>query len=460
MIAANPFDKTLPQLTTALNPEAMISVFSKALSITSLGFSLESCEIGRVKYKPQQNCLVYYTLYLKNVASQQIEKQIVCARFYAQDSYSRFEKTKGEAVIQTNLGQPIAHIPELKLILWVFPNDRKLHYLDQLTNAAFLKNTLLPQVISAHLGQHWTIASLNHQLVHYAPEHTCTVRIQLQLETDTVTYVNKEQELTLYGKTYYNEEGLETYRLMQLLWNSKERKQGLLTIAKPLSYHPEYKMLWQRGLAGTPLLNQDLSSKAFRQVLIQIAHSIATLHQTPLDCQKKMSLSDWQEKLNHTKNLLDHLQPALAQELESLLSEILKQAKHLEQPPKATLHGDLHLQNFLLYENKVSIIDLDNLCEGSPWQDIGSFIAGLYYRALLEAVPISTIESLSEIFCQAYALASPWKFDQDAVGWHTATALINERIYRSISRLKPGRLASINELIKIVKRLCNPKVES
>ncbi len=454
MVQTLPFDKVLPHLHIALEPSAMKEVFSGILlsnnSVDTKRYSLESCEIERVKYKPGLNCMIYYKIHLRNKITRQQESQLVCARFYPQgDSASRYEKAKKEVLVKPGIGEPISHSPELEMVLWAFPNDRKLQHVTKLMDDTFLLEELLPPVIAAHLGQEWKIAELKHEFVHYAPEHTCTVRVHLQLRNTQ----GKAQTLTLYGKTYYNNDGAETYRLMQLLWNGHARKQGLLNTAKPLSFHPEYNMLWQQGLSRKPLISLNLKSPEFTKSLKQVARTVATLHETPLGCNHKMTQGNLEKKLGDVTTLVSQVKPEVAQELSELTNDLLEQAKQLGKQPRATLHGDLHLQNFLIDNGTISLIDLDNLCQGSPWQDMGSFIAGLYYRGLVEAVPTSTIDALSKTFCEAYALSSSWKLDEDAIRWYTATALISERAFRSITRLKPGRLDILGDLLQRAKQL-------
>jgi thiamine kinase-like enzyme len=460
MLQTLPFDNVLPHLHTALEPCAMKEVFSKALlsnnSVDTTRFRLESCDIGRVKYKPGKNCMIYYTLHLRNNITHGKETQLVCARFYPQgDSASRYEKAKRETLVKPSIGEAILHVPELEMVLWAFPNDRKLQHVTKLMDDTFLQEALLPSVIAAQVGREWKIAELNHELVHYAPEHTCTVRAHLRLRH---TKGDKLQTLTLYGKTYYNNDGAETYRLMQLLWNGQSRKQGLLNTAKPLSYHPEYNMLWQQGLNGQPLITLDIKSPEFKTSLKQVARTVATLHQTPLSCNHKVTREDWQKKLVEVTALVARVKPEAATGLESLANKLLEQAKDFGKQPKATLHGDLHLQNFLIDNGTISLIDLDNLCQGSPWQDIGSFIAALYYRGLLENIPTSIIDALSKIFYDAYALASTWKIDEEAIRWYTATSLINERAFRTITRLKAGRLDILDDLLGLASRLSHQAI--
>ncbi len=447
------FDTVIPHLQTALEPSAMKKAFTKILANNTndaIRFSLQSCEIERIKYKPGKNCMIYYSLHLQNNITGLQDSQLVCLRFYpAGDSASRFEKAKKATLVKPNIGEAIVHVPELGAVAWAFPNDRKLEHVSKLVNDTFLREELLPSVIASHVGQEWKITDLSHELVHYAPEHTCTARVQVRLRD----IKGKARDLTLYGKTYYNDDGAETYRLMQLLYNAQTRKQGLLNTAKPLSYHPKYNMLWQQGLSGSALIDLDLGSPEFVRALKQVARTVATLHQTPLCCKRNVTLQDWEDKLTEVTAMVAEVKPELAEALGSIKNNLLLQSRSLGKQPKATLHGDLHLQNFLTDNGTISVIDLDNLCQGSPWQDIGSFIAVLYYRGALENIPFPVIEHLSKTFCEAYALASSWKLDEESVRWYTATALISERVFRTIARLKAGRLEILDDLLGVAKNL-------
>ena len=89
------------------------------------------------------------------------------------------------------------------------------------------------------------IAEHQSKLIHYVPEHTCTVRVQLIL-ADNITA--QQKAVTLFGKAYYNDEGAETFRLMQHLWHSPICQNGDLRIARPLAYDPATRQLWQEGL--------------------------------------------------------------------------------------------------------------------------------------------------------------------------------------------------------------------
>jgi aminoglycoside phosphotransferase (APT) family kinase protein len=120
----------------------------------------------------------------------------------------------------------------------------------------------------------------------------------------------------------------------------------------------------------------------------------------------------------------------------------------LEKQPVALLHGDLHLQNFFVENDQVALIDLDNLCKGSPWQEIGSFIAALHYRSLVAGTSVAEITNAIDHFCYRYANSVSWPASSAALAWYTAAALVNERAFRTISRLQSGGLFIIEAILE------------
>lgn len=455
-----PRDRTLPQLTTALDLAAMQAIFQETVFAQPAGggpagpransLQIREGRIERIKYKPGQNCLICYRLEIFNPVTQETGQQILCARIYEPGgAYARFVKACRQPLVQPRFGRAVTHIPGLEMVVWAFPNDRKLDGLPKLVDRTCLKDELIPGVIAANFASGWHMADLAHELVHYVPEHTCTIRVNLQLHHQQT---GEKQALTLYGKTYYNHDGAETYRLMRQLWTSQARQGGQLQLAPPLAYHPDYKILWQSGLPGQTLLEQEMGSSHFLTLLSQAATTVAALHQAPVFCDRSIHFFDWVAKLKEMRHLLAQVRPSCQQHLDILIDRLLSQAEQLGPQPAAALHGDLHLKNFFVDGAQVALIDLDNLCYGSPWHDIGSFIAGIFYRGLLMKMPEAEIWRMTEVFCRQYQQNVPWQVSGFVLNWYIAAALINERAFRCTTRLK-GRLDILDDLIKLAGKI-------
>ncbi len=452
-------DSVLIHLTTALDTASMQAVFQESL-FGGLGpeaaLRVRDCQIERIRYKPAKNCLVCYRLQIENSAGQLLGEQLLNARLYERGgSQRRFVRAQNASLAPPAFGPPLLHLPALDMVVWLFPNDRKLHGLPGLVNPDHLRTVLLAPLIAEHVGPHWQIVNLVHHLVHYNPEHTAMMQVQLQLQH---RQSGERRPYLLFGKTYYNDEGQETYRVMRHLWQQAHTAtigNGVrsVPIAQPLAYHSELNLLWQQGLAGQTLSSMEMDSDDFYDGLERAAATVAALHQAPISGVRSCRLESWVAKLGEMRAWLPAVLPSCRSELEPLVDGLLAQLPHLGRQPLATLHGDLHLQNFFLHGAEVALIDLDNVCSGSPWQDVGSFIAGLLAHGLYSGLPRSQVDEMVAAFLHSYCRHVPWEITPQNLSWFVAVALINERAFRSITRLKEGRLDLVHELVALAAQV-------
>ena len=422
-------DNKLLQLNTALNTNIMKSVFQNSV----IGLPVEDCQIIQSRYKPGRNCLISYRLKIRNAETNEASEQILCARIFpSNESLSRFVKAQKQFLITPKFGATLTHIADLEMIVWAFPNDRKLTGLPALTNLDRLRTEILPSA----LGDDYKLISLRSEIVHYVAEHTCTIKVNLELSE---VKTSKTQTQILYGKTYYNDEGANTFQAMREL-------KAQIQIAQPLVYQPEIKTLWQFGLNGKPLNEYDVNDE---HLLAKAAAAVAALHQSNVTCARASTLPDVLLNLQATASLYALSNPSGQQTLTALVNRLMTQSQTLAMRPTAVLHGDLHLKNFFVVDENVALIDLDNLAYGDPLQDVGSFIAGLWYRSLQPgaAKPRSQINS----FLAAYKNHISFSIPQSDLNWYVAAMLIAERVSRCITRLKPGR--SADELIKLADQI-------
>ena len=455
-VQALPFDQTLPQLQVALDPLMMQLIFQNLLVTDNAAIHVDSCIVERVKYKAGEKCVISYLLHLYDGANDCCHEQRLATRLFpAGLSAARYQKALCEPVTPPRYGKAVTHLPELGMVLWAFPNDRKIATLPHLMATARQENDELATIVQKLWGETYQIVQHHHRLVHYVPEHTCTVCVELQVAPPPVLPAALPTKLTLFGKAYYNDDGAETYRLMTLLW---AKPRCSLRIAQPLAYDPQTRILWQKGLLGQTLSRYPLGSPAFAIFLTEAAQTVASLHGATLPCTRQSHLAEWTAQLQNIQQMLKTVHPASQNAVAVLVTALLRQAPIGRLEPSATLHGDLHLQNFLVDESapagqRVALIDLDNLSTGSPWCDLGSFCAGLYYRGLVEGVPQALIQHAIDTFCAAYAQVAPWPLEPQAIGWYTATALLNERAFRTISRMKQGRFDLLDDLIRLASAL-------
>ncbi|MBL8241575.1 MAG: phosphotransferase [Bryobacterales bacterium] len=367
-------DPHLPQLEILLDPEAMLAEFSREWVRAGGAYKPLRCEIGMVRHKPGKNCLVRYELVIADRERGSQLRQTLCARAYGEGgSAMRWEKAKAQPLTDVAAGPALAHMARLGLVVWAFPNERKLRGLEVLLDVSRLRLEILPGVLGVeHVGD------VRSEVVRYVPEHGCTVRVQAG-------------ERVLYGKLQCGDEAARAYSL--------GRKFG-----RSVYYHAPTKTLWQDEIPG--------AAAALTDDLTPCAKALAEFHTQP--------------------------------------SEGLEVATANLSGVAATVHGDLHLKNFLLHAGTAALIDLDTVHAGDPVAELGSFAASLYHRALLGEATVSCVDRVVAEFRETYAALVPWDVTERALAEATARALLHERVPRSVSRRK-GDVAA--ELAETAERL-------
>jgi aminoglycoside phosphotransferase (APT) family kinase protein len=109
------------------------------------------------------------------------------------------------------------------------------------------------------------------------------------------------------------------------------------------------------------------------------------------------------------------------------------------------VHGDVHPKNGLLQGRRIALIDLDQTGLGTAAMDLGSALAGLRYRALVDD-EAARGERVRAALLDGYASARelPGRTDLD---WHVAAALLSERALRAVNRVREDGLAHLGAVL-------------
>lgn len=392
-------DASLPALDSALDTTLMRGVLADACLLTRGRYEARECRIGHVRHKPGRSCLIGYELLLFDRWHETEVRQLLCGRVYGPaDSESRWRKALGVDLSPASAVKPLTHLAAYDMVVWGFPNERKLRGVDALLDERRLVEEILPAV----LGRRVTFA--RSELVRYIPEHGCTFRVDVD-------------GLSLYAKVYPDDQGERTWRNMRELWGRSRRD---LLVARPVAYQADTRTLWQEAISGVMAVEMAACARA-----------LAELHATslpglPAAADPRMELRSALERLKDftTPQLLE-----LAAEIERRLPA---------DGASVTLHGDLHRKNFLLSGGRAALLDLDTLAAGHPLADIGSFFASLPPSAGAQAE-----------FLSAYGST----FSERDVATYTALALITERASRAVTRRKAAPESAVPAILAAAEQL-------
>ncbi len=439
------YEPALPHLSRLLDPRTVRRVLLPRLlpAATADAYAMLDCTIERVKYHPGKNCLVVFRF--DDRAGRAPTARVACRTYERHGARSRFEKARAAG----GAAPDVLHLPEIEAVAWVFPHDRKLHHLPRLLDATWFSGNVLP-ALQPMLAQPTNPAQVSLQLAHYVPEHTGSVRVELQ-------WPHAPCSQTIYGKTYYDDRGEEAARLQREIYRALASHPDL-AVPCPLHYERATRTFWQAAVPGHPAPAWCGLAEAERA---KILRGLTAFHSLRIAEAPPRTLVDLDLALHTAVNLISRALPgvrALVSQIVPLLASRLPIL--YAHDARATLHGDLHPGNLLIDDARLNLIDLDSVQTGPAALDLGSYVASELYRALLAArVGASAGELVAQI-AQAYNAAHAAPISRDALAIGTAFALVTERARRCITRLKPGRLELTEELLAIACSLVGTVCEA
>jgi hypothetical protein len=202
----------------------------------------------------------------------------------------------------------------------------------------------------------------------------------------------------LVVKTHQGDKGRTAWEAMRALWASPVARDGVVTLAEPLAYLPDERVLVQGPVPEACTL-KDLARDALtegsaerlddlRQALHGTAAALAALHGSGAEYGRARA---WDEELAEVREVLErlaHSVPHLGSAADPLLSRL--EALHASVAPDrlVSAHHDFRPAQVLLHDGRIGFIDFDGACRAEPALDLGRF------RAKLRDIGIS-------VFCAA-----------------------------------------------------------
>ena len=442
-----PTDVVLPSLALLLDNRAMQGLFEQQLrERRGNGAAITECEIERIKYRPRRNCLVGYKIKLRDTTGERAQR--LFAGIYAEeDAVARYQKAMTEASIASADFAPVALIRPLAMVLWAFPNERKLRALPLLSDAGQLRETLLPDVVRSRWGGNWTIAHISHAVSNYFPEHSCCVNVTLSLRHSGG---GAPRTWEILGKTRDDDAGAQTYRQMATLYRGADSD---VSYARPLAYQSKHRVLWQERVPGVTLHSLLASGVADRALLIRVARAVAALHGKPAVSPQRVMLSDLIDRLIAAGAVVAAANPRCEDPLRQTIDALTERARCLDLRHNATWHGDLHSKNILVAPTLIYLVDMDRVAVGPPLADLGSFLAELVYRDCWNGKPLQALQPAVNSIVAAYRGRVSWPVQEEEIAWYTASALIHERALRCVTSLKPMHTQTLDRLVSTAARI-------
>jgi Ser/Thr protein kinase RdoA (MazF antagonist) len=399
-------DAFLPQRDLLLDEFRMTRRFNQLLGKhTSL--SVSSCTRVRTKYRVGVSLRILYRVTIQD------QSRFIAARAFPANSEAQCVDCASDNGELPSVFQD----GRIKTVFWSFPNDRKIKHLHSLID--------IPEELSRIGNVEW-VAS---RVVAHAPEKSVTAQC-----------LNTQGEVVAYAKIYSSNESRRIRTTYDAIGQSLQQDRRNPAVPSVLAHVEDRNLLLLEAIQGCPL-NAATSETTFSE----LGSALARLHQIePVDSLPTFDRLT-PKRLHEAAWAISRARPDVGWSV-SELTKILNSTYRTDETP-VVLHGDVHAKNFLVKDFKVSLIDLDQAGRGPAAADLGSFLASLHYDECTGQLNAAQRVTLECAFLRGYAEARPLP-DHRSLAWHTAAALLAERAYRSVNRIRVEGLLHLSDVLE------------
>jgi aminoglycoside phosphotransferase (APT) family kinase protein len=303
-------------------------------------------------------------------------------------------------------------VPQQRIVLFAYPNDRRLLGLELLH-----KESALRAFLHSHLGgDSLESGELVSTIVRYKPEQRAVVRCRIQSSGVGGSVAAKDY----YVRIFPDDRGLREYEVIKTLARSLPPGNEL-AIPEPRAFDSRRHALLLDALAGSKLkasLAAGCAEDAFRRT----GRALAVLHARCGPAAASRCLADHVARARHAVRLLSRFMPDRKSLFEDVHGRLHALSWNAEADRVGFVHGDFHSGQVLVTDGRVGLVDFERVHNGPVLFDLGNWLAVSLCRRL--EGKWTADENLWECFLEGYGKVARRRIPQKAIAWWTAIALL------------------------------------
>src|SRR5919107_2759229 len=363
-------------------------------------YEIEDCRLVRLRYRQDSRRFLLYTLRLVEPDTGRKRDVQVTGIIYAQKNkaeraWRKLQATDPRQEIPHSwlTFEPVSFVPELGMLVQVFPYDHRLPALPLL--AAGPPPELEPVLLGRFGSGEWRLEACNVEPVRYR-DQGAVLRYTAKARNAAT---GERRERRFYAKVYRHEKGEQTYQALRTLWRRTSANEEGFSVVRPLAYLSDLRALILEEASGTPLDEILLRESDPTAALRRVAQALAAFNEgdAPATTQRHL-LADEVAVLERAGRVLGRACPHLKLEVESIIEGVFA---GLEEVPLRPTHRHLSPDHIFVDGERTIFIDLDAFAKADPVLDPAHLLSRLAMPALFSVPPEWTRAAARE-FAEEY----------------------------------------------------------
>src|SRR5205823_1980337 len=372
-------------------PAGMVERFRRHLEpAAGKRYRIETCVPVRFRCRQSTaRCVLQYTLRLLEPGTGRRWEQGVTGLVYAEQGAAERLWREMQAADPCQeipadwlTFRPVGFIPDLDMVVQLFPYDRKLRNLGLVLGGAL--HDLDPQLLTRLAPGEWRVTERTMEPTRYRTELGAALKYTLQAR-DAAT--GGAATLRCFVKVYRNDHGERTLELLESLGARGERGATRYSVVRPIAYRQDLRTLVLEEAPGTALQQLLRSGHDPAGALRITARAVAAFNQADLGNANVAAspLAVQLEELRRGAAIVEWAQPERAGLVRAITAAV---AAGLEEVAPGPIHGDLKPDHVFLAGERVILIDLDSVVLGDPVRDPAHLFADVAGRVGLDTFPV------------------------------------------------------------------------
>lgn len=358
------------------DPELMRRVLSEHLRwADGSQVDVRSCAVTYVHDTPGR-CLLHYNIVVRDRHTGADREELVTGFVSGGDRAEQVAQQIRPAAPRPSPGCLVAvgSVPDLDLVLQVFPFDQRLPALHRLMTGSA---PVVAAAVTADLGPgEWRISGWQAESLRYRVDQRAMVRLTVTAHDHAL---GASQERRVYAKVFREgADGARAFEVQRALWQRAAGRPEAFAVARPIAYVAAAQTLLTSEVVGTNLWEVFAHSTTPSLAVRRTARALADLHQiSPAEVDfaaRRRSPRDELVRLDKIINALRASALSVGVEVDRVAWAI---TEAMAEPPLGMTHFDLKPAHILVAPSGVALLDFDKLALADPLVDVANFLVFL-----------------------------------------------------------------------------------